>query len=142
MIMITIAYWTQSGNTKIMADLIAEGVKAAGKEARVAEISEISASELENEAVFALGCPAMGAEELDADMDSFVAEVEGFASGKTIGLFGSYGWGDGEWMREWVKRMAAAGATVLNGEGVICQEAPDTAAEEECKKLGEALANA
>ena len=140
--MITIAYWTQSGNTKIMADLIAEGIKAAGKEARVAEISEISASELEGEAVFALGCPAMGAEELDADMDTFVSEVESFASGKIIGLFGSYGWGDGEWMREWVKRMAAAGATVPGGEGLICQEAPDAAAEEECKKFGETLANA
>ena len=85
--MITIAYWTQSGNTKIMAEAIAEGVKAAGKEARVAEIGEISASELENEAVFALGAPAMGAEELDADMDSFVSEVEGFAvfSAHTVG---------------------------------------------------------
>lgn len=139
--MITIAYWTQSGNTKIMADAIAEGVKAAGKEVRVAEISEISASELENEAVFALGAPAMGAEELDADMDSFVEEVEKFASGKTIGLFGSYGWGGGDWMRDWVERMAAAGATVLNGEGLICLEAPDSAVEEECKKFGEALAN-
>ena len=140
--MITIAYWTQSGNTKIMAEAIAEGVKAAGKEARVAEIGEISASELENEAVFALGAPAMGAEELDADMDSFVSEVEGFASGKTIGLFGSYGWGGGDWMRDWVDRMTAAGATVVGGEGVICLETPDASVEEECRKLGEALANA
>ncbi|MBQ9764917.1 MAG: flavodoxin [Lachnospiraceae bacterium] len=138
--MITIAYWTQSGNTKLMADKIAEGVKAAGKDARVVEISEISASELENENVFALGCPAMGAEELDADMDTFVAEVEKFAAGKTIGLFGSYGWGDGEWMREWEKRMIAAGATVLNDEGLICQEAPDADAEAACKSMGEALA--
>ncbi len=139
--MITIAYWTQSGNTKIMADAIAEGVAAAGKEVRVVEISEISASELENEAVFALGCPASGAEELDADMDLFVSEIEKFASGKTIGLFGSYGWGGGDWMRDWEKRMAAAGATVLNGEGLICLETPDTAIEEECKRFGEALAN-
>ena len=140
--MITIAYWTQSGNTKIMAEAIAEGVKAAGKEARVAEIGEISASELENEAVFALGAPAMGAEELDADMDSFVAEVEKFASGKTIGLFGSYGWGGGDWMNDWVERMTAAGATVFNGEGLICLETPDASVNEECKKFGEALANA
>ena len=139
---ITVAYWTQSGNTKLMADAIAEGIVAAGKEARVAEISELSASELENEAVFALGCPAMGAEELDADMDDFVAKVEKFASGKTIGLFGSYGWGDGEWMREWEKRMEAAGANILNGEGCICQEAPDADAEAACKSFGEALARA
>lgn len=140
--MITIAYWTQSGNTKEMADAVAEGIKAAGAEARVAEISELSAAELENEAVFALGAPAMGAEELDSDMDSFVAEVEKFAAGKTIGLFGSYGWGDGEWMREWVKRMTDAKAVVIGGEGVICLETPDADALQKCKDLGKALAGA
>jgi flavorubredoxin len=66
--------------------------------------------------------------------------VEGFASGKTIALFGSYGWGDGQWMRDWVDRMNAAGATVLNGEGVICQEAPDDTALAECVALGKQLA--
>jgi flavorubredoxin len=76
----------------------------------------------------------------ESEMEPFVSDVEGFASGKTIALFGSYGWGDGQWMRDWVDRMNAAGATVLNGEGVICQEAPDDTALAECVALGKQLA--
>ena len=73
-------------------------------------------------------------------MEPFVSEVEGFAAGKTIALFGSYGWGDGQWMRDWVDRMSAAGAKVVNGEGLICQEAPDDGAIAECESLGKQLA--
>ena len=99
--------------------------------------------ELKGEGVFALGCPAMGAEVLEeSEMEPFVADVEGFASGKKIGLFGSYGWGDGQWMRDWEARMSGAGAPIVGGEGVICQEAPDADAIEQCKALGKALANA
>jgi flavorubredoxin len=83
----------------------------------------------------------MGAEVLEeSEMEPFVNAVEGFASGKTIALFGSYGWGDGQWMRDWVERMNAAGATVLNGEGVICRETPDDTALAECVALGKQLA--
>ena len=74
------------------------------------------------------------------EMEPFVTEVEAFASGKKIGLFGSYGWGDGQWMRDWEDRMKAAGATVVGGEGVICQETPDDEALENCKALGKELA--
>ena len=92
---------------------------------------------------FAMGCPAMGAEVLEeGEMEPFVCDVEGFAAGKTIALFGSYGWGDGQWMRDWEARMSGAGATIVGGEGVICQEAPDADAIEQCKALGKALANA
>jgi flavodoxin short chain len=97
--------------------------------------------ELKSAKAFALGCPAMGAEVLEeGEMEPFVTELEGFVAGKTIGLFGSYGWGDGEWMRNWVERMTAAGAVVVGGEGVICQDAPDAEAEAACKELGKALA--
>ena len=82
----------------------------------------------------------MGAEVLEeAEMEPFVAEVEGFAAGKKIALFGSYGWGSGEWMADWEERSKAAGA-VLATDSVICQEAPDDDAVENCKKLGAALA--
>ena len=105
------------------------------------EISGVSMDDLKNASVFAMGCPAMGAEVLEeAEMEPFVMEVEGFASGKNIGLFGSYGWGDGEWRRSWVERMTAAGAVVVGGEGVICQETPDEEALESCRALGKALA--
>lgn len=138
---IIVAYWSQTGNTEAMANAVGEGIEAAGKKALVTEISGVSMDDLKNASVFAMGCPAMGAEVLEeAEMEPFVMEVEGFASGKNIGLFGSYGWGDGEWMRSWVERMTAAGAVVVGGEGVICQEAPDEEALESCRALGKALA--
>lgn len=139
---ITVAYWSGTGNTEAMAEAVGEGIKAAGKECAVVSISDISASDLEGETSFALGCPAMGAEVLEeGEMEPFVSEVEGFAAGKTIALFGSYGWGDGQWMRDWTDRMNGCGATVLNGEGLICNETPDDAALAECEALGKALAS-
>ena len=85
---------------------------------------------------------AMGGEVLEEDeMEPFVTKSEPFVSGKVIGLFGSYGWGDGQWMRDWEARMAAAGAKIQGGTGVICQEAPDEEALERCRKLGRELSN-
>jgi flavodoxin short chain len=138
---VNVIFWSQSGNTEAMANAVGAGVTAAGGEANVVFVSDITIDDLKNEKAFALGCPAMGAEVLEeAEMEPFVTDLEGFCSGKTIGLFGSYGWGDGQWMREWVDRMTAAGATVVGGEGVICQDAPDGAAEAACQELGKALA--
>ena len=138
---ITVAYWSGTGNTEAMAEAVGEGIKAAGKECAVVSVSDISASDLEGETSFALGCPAMGAEELEeTEMEPFVAELEGSVSGKKIGLFGSYGWGDGQWMRDWASRFENAGAVIVGGEGVICVEAPDDEAVNACKKLGNELA--
>ena len=138
---VNIVFWSQSGNTESMADAVGAGVTEAGGEANVVYVGDASIDELKSAKAFALGCPAMGAEVLEeGEMEPFVTDLEGFVSGKIIGLFGSYGWGDGQWMRDWVDRMTAAGATVVNGEGVICQEAPDGAAEAACKELGKALA--
>ncbi|MFK7724147.1 flavodoxin domain-containing protein, partial [Pilosibacter sp. HC1M1C21] len=117
------------------------GITEAGKEAVVTDISSVSMDDLKEASAFALGCPAMGAEVLEeGEMEPFVTEVEAFAAGKKIGLFGSYGWGDGQWMRDWEDRMKAAGATVVGGEGVICQETPDDDALANCKALGKELA--
>lgn len=138
---IYVIYWSMSGNTQAMAEAIAKGINDSGKEAVVQYVSEASVSELQDAKVFALGCPAMGAEVLEeGEMEPFVSEVEGIAAGKKIALFGSYGWGDGQWMRDWEERMTAAGATVLNGEGLICQETPDDDAIKQCEELGEQLA--
>ncbi len=138
---IYVVYWSQTGNTEEMAKAVGKGIEAAGKEAEVVEVADASLDELKEAAVFALGCPAMGDEVLEEDeMDPFVSKVEAFAEGKTIGLFGSYGWGDGEWMRDWVDRMKAAGAVVLNDEGVMCEEAPNDEAVAACENLGKQLA--
>lgn len=140
---IRIVFWTQGGNTQAMAEAIGEGVREAGKEAEVVFVSSITADELKEDPAFALGCPAMGAEVLEeSEMEPFVMEVEAFASGKKIALFGSYGWGDGQWMRDWEERMTAAGAVLVGGEGVMCHETPDEEGLEACRELGRQLANA
>jgi flavodoxin short chain len=138
---IQVVFWTQGGNTGAMAEAIGQGIQEAGKEPEVVFVSNASLADLKESKVFALGCPAMGAEVLEEnEMEPFVCEIEGFASGKTIALFGSYGWGDGQWMRDWVDRMNGAGATVLNGEGLMSHETPDDDVLAECVALGKQLA--
>ncbi len=134
--MASVVYWSQSGNTQAMAEAVAKG---AGVTATY--VGDASVDQLKSEKAFALGCPAMGAEVLEeGEMEPFVADLEGSVSGKTIALFGSYGWGDGEWMRDWVERLQNAGATIVNGEGLICQDAPDDGVLAECEALGKAIA--
>lgn len=139
---ISVVYWSGTGNTESMANAIAKGITDGGKEAECVAVSSASLVDLQEQPVFALGCSAMGAEVLEeGEMEPFVTEVEKFAAGKQIALFGSYGWGDGQWMRDWEDRMTAAGATVVDGEGLICNEAPDTEALAACEALGARLAS-
>lgn len=135
-----VVYWSSTGNTQAMAQAVAEGIDSAGGHGIVMEVSSIEAGSLKDVESFALGCPAMGAEVLEeSEMEPFVEQVEAFASGKTIGLFGSYDWGDGEWMREWTERMTNAGAKVVGGEGVISNNAPDEDGLAACRNLGAEL---
>ncbi len=138
---IYVVYWSQTGNTQAMAEAMGKGIEAAGKEAAVVFVGDASLEELKKAKCFALGCPAMGAEVLEeVEMEPFVNEVECFVAGKTVALFGSYGWGDGQWMRDWVERMNGCGASVLNGEGLMCQDMPDGDALAECEAVGRQLA--
>ena len=137
---ISVVYWSQTGNTQAMAEAVGAGITKAGKEADVVEVSGASMEDLKAAKVFALGCPAMGAEVLEEmEMEPFVEEVEGFAQGKTIALFGSYGWGDGEWMRNWEAECRDAGFNFA-AEPLIVNETPDDAGLESCKELGASLA--
>ena len=125
-----------------MAQAIGAGITAAGKSADVVPMETISPADLKDQAVWVLGCPAMGAEELeDGTVEPFVSELEGFASGKKVALFGSYDWGDGQWMRDWAQRADDDGA-FLCGEPLIVNEAPDADGLEQCRALGAGLANA
>ena len=136
---INVVYWSQTGNTEEMAEAIGKGITQAGGEAVVSEVSAISPDALKDENVFALGCPAMGAEVLEEEeFEPMFASCESKLSGKRIALFGSYGWGDGEWMRDWETRCKEAGA-VLICESVICNEMPDDEGIQSCKALGENL---
>ena len=136
---VAVVYWSGTGNTQAMAEAVAEGIKAAGQEAELLEVGDADAKTVAEEAAFALGCPAMGAEVLEeSEMEPFVEELESYVSGKKILLFGSYGWGDGEWMRNWEESCKEAGANLVC-DSVICQEEPDDEATDACKALGAAL---
>lgn len=138
---VSIVYWSQTGNTEAMAKMIAQGAEEAGAKAELIEVSSANVDELIALPGFAIGCPAMGAEELeDAEVEPFVASIEGKVSGKSLLLFGSYDWGDGEWMRIWQDRMTAKGASLVTGEGVIANNAPDAEAEAKLKAAGAELA--
>ena len=140
---IKVVYWSSTGNTEAMAQAIAKGIESAGSEAELLEADNVSAEDLKDDAVFALGCPAMGAEELeDSVVEPLVADLEGSVSGKKIALFGSYDWGDGEWLRTWTERMEKAGAEIVGGEGLICNTTPDEEGIAACEKLGVKLAEA
>ncbi len=119
---VAVVFWSATGNTETMANCVAEGANGT-----IVPCSEMNAAKLAEFDAVAFGCPAMGAEQLEE------SEFE-------PALFGSYGWGDGQWMRDWVERAQGDGAQVLNGEGLICNEAPDEDVQAACRKLGADLA--
>ena len=136
-----VVYWSQTGNTEAMANMLKEGIEANGAVAELVEAGDADVSVLLEQKGFALGCPAMGSEELeDSVVEPLVASLEGNLDGKSLVLFGSYDWGDGEWMRTWVDRMVEAGATIIGGEGVIANNEPDGDAEAALKAVGAELA--
>ena len=138
---VAIVYWSGTGNTEKMAFCIAEGVKEAGGEAVMLAPGAFSAGSFRDYGTVAFGCPAMGAEVLEEmEFDPMFTSLEGSLSGKKIALFGSYGWGDGQWMRDWCERCESAGANLFDAEGLIANESPDDDAQDACRALGRSLA--
>ena len=128
-----VIYWSGTGNTEAMAQAVAEGAGA-----ELFSVSDFSGNIEDYDAV-AFGCPAMGSEVLEEDeFEPFFSAVESKLKGKKVALFGSYGWGDGEWMRTWESDCDSAGVNLVC-ESVICTETPDDAALEACRALGKAL---
>ena len=133
---VAIVFWSATGNTETMANCIAEG---AGAAATIVPCAEMDAAKLGEYDVVAFGCPAMGAEQLEeSEFEPMFSDLEGSLNGKKIALFGSYGWGDGEWMRTWESDCDSAGVSLVC-ESVICTEMPDDAVLEACRALGKAL---
>ncbi len=125
-----------------MAMAIADGAKENGAEVTVWNVDEADIEELKKAKALALGCPSMGAEQLEeASMEPFMCDLDSQINGKTIALFGSYGWGDGQWMKDWEDRIASDGATVLNGEGIIANNEPSQKLSMNAGRLEKALAN-
>ena len=136
---IAVVYWSGTGNTEQMAFAVLEGAKEKGADAVLFQASEFDASMMDSYDAVAFGCPAMGGEVLEEDeFQPLFDSCETKLSGKKIALFGSYGWGDGEWMRDWEETCKRAGAELVC-DSVICNDAPDEEALSACKELGGAL---
>ena len=134
---IAIVYWSGTGNTEAMANLVAEG---AGGSADLFTPDQFSPDQAAGYSALAFGCPSMGAEQLEeAEFEPMFESVKPSLGGKTIGLFGSYGWGDGEWMRTWAADCEDTGCSLV-GEPVIACGAPEGDAADACRELGKALA--
>lgn len=137
--MVEIVYWSGTGNTEAMAQEIEAAAKAAGAEVESVLFDDTDVDTVASKDVILLGCPAMGAEELEETVvEPFIADLLPKLSGKKVGLFGSYGWGTGEWMDAWEQRVKDAGATVIGT--AIVNETPNNS--EECEALGKAAAQA
>lgn len=136
---VAIVYWSGTGNTETMAETVKAGVSDKGADAEMYQASEFDASMVDSFDAIAFGCPAMGAEVLEEDeFQPMFDSVKSKLNGKRIALFGSYGWGDGEWMRNWEDTCKSDGA-VLVCDSVICNDAPDEGTILSCKALGAAL---
>lgn len=141
MTQIAVIYWSGTGNTQSMAKSVALGIESTGIKAALASVSETSPTDARKYEKIALGCPAMGGEVLEEmEFEPFFTELESKLSGKKVALFGSYGWGDGQWMRDWQERTSLAGAEIVSGEGLILNETPDESGLEQCRELGKQLA--
>ncbi len=136
---VAVVYWSGTGNTEAMAEAVADGIREKGGEAVILIAGEFDRSMIEDYDSIAFGCPSMGDEELEeSEFAPMFESCEPDLAGKKIALFGSYGWGDGEWMRKWDKTCKKAGA-VFACDFVICNDAPDDDAVEKCRGLGKAL---
>ncbi|MBR6403683.1 MAG: flavodoxin [Eubacterium sp.] len=137
---VAVVFWSASGNTEAMAKAVGEAAASNGAAVSYFGPGEFSSAKVAEYDAIAFGCPAMGAEVLEeTEFDPMFTEVEGSLMGKKIGLFGSYGWGDGQWMRDWQERAESAGANLVS-DGVMANNAPDDEALENCAELGRALA--
>lgn len=136
---IAVVYWSGTGNTEAMANEIANGAKAAGALVSLFAPADFSADMVSGFDALAFGCPSMGAEQLEeTEFEPMFDAVEKRLSSKPVALFGSYGWGDGQWMRDWQTRCSDAGISLV-ADGLIINEAPDDDGIAQCKALGKAL---
>lgn len=139
---VIVVYWSGTGNTEAMAEAVVEGIKNENVEVNLVDVLSASVEDLMDSDGIALGCPAMGTEVLEeSEMEPFVESLSDKIQNKSIILFGSYGWGSGEWMVNWEARMSGYGANLV-AEGLIINETPDDLGLSQCRKLGNTLLEA
>ena len=138
---VAVVYWSGTGNTEAMASAVVDGVREGGAKAELFTASEFDASMLSSFDAVAFGCPSMGSEQLeDSEFEPMFNACEAKLSGKKVGLFGSYGWGSGQWLEDWCARCKEDGAVMQEEPGVMANEAPDDDAIAACNALGAKLA--
>ena len=136
-----VVYWSSTGNTEAMAQAVLEGMKEAGAEAVLLTPDAVDVGALAGMDAIAFGCPAMGSEVLEeCEFEPMFSGCKNRLGGKSVGLFGSYGWGDGQWMRDWAQRADSAGANVYQDEGLILHLTPDEEGLEQCRTFGAGFA--
>ncbi|MDR2344948.1 MAG: flavodoxin [Planctomycetaceae bacterium] len=136
---VSIIYWSGTGNTETMANLIKEGAETTGANVSIKPVSEANEADITDADFAFLGCPSMGDETLEeSEFEPFIEKIEKNIKGKKIGLFGSYGWGSGLWMDNWTERMKNAGAELIN-ESLIVNETPSGADIDKCKNFGKSV---
>ncbi|HEY8424252.1 MAG TPA: flavodoxin [Clostridia bacterium] len=136
---ILIVYWSGTGNTEKMAELIAQGASQAGAQVDLKNVALASPEMLDDYEIAALGSPAMGVEVIEEEeMEPFVESIKDRVTGKKLALFGSYDWGDGEWLENWKERMTDYGAVVVDTLAVNLT--PEGESAQRCVDLGRKLA--
>ncbi|MGN2337362.1 flavodoxin [Clostridium cagae] len=135
-----IIYWSGTGNTEAMASLIAKGIEDSEVKTELINISNANVDSLKDENIVVLGCPSMGDEELEGgEFLPLLENVQDDLKNKKVILFGSYGWGDGQWMRSWEEEMTASGVNVAL-EPLIVNYTPEGESEEQCIQYGREIA--
>lgn len=138
---IAVVFWSGTGNTEAMAGFVEEGAKAVGAEVVKYDPEDFTKEMVKDYDAIAFGCPAMGDEELEETVFAPMFDtVKDSLSGKRIALFGSYDWGQGDWMESWKQTCLEAGA-ILGSEPVIANNEPDDEAAEKLKEMGKVLAS-
>jgi flavodoxin short chain len=137
---IGIIYWSGTGNTEKMAELIEQGAKASGAEVTRKNVASASTDELAGYDVVVFGSPSMGAEVIEeSEMEPFVSSATPALKDKKTAIFGSYGWGDGEWMRNWSSDLKKAGVNLLD-DGLTVHETPEGESADLCVEYGKKIA--
>lgn len=135
-----VIYWSQTGNTQKMAELIAKGIEEGGKKVELVELANISVNDLKDEEVIILGSPAAGTEDIEeTQVEPFVQSLKGNIEGKKVALFGSWGWGEGEYIEQIEERIKSYGGELI-GKSLTVMESPEGEDEAKCVEFGKLIA--
>ena len=137
---IGVIYWSYKESTEIMAEKISNGIDEAGAKAILVNVVDFDIDSIDSYYKIALGCPAMAGEALEkSEFEPFFKAISTHLKGKKVALFGSHGWGDGEWIQDWENQVKGLGA-ILFDKGLTILGEPDKEGRHRCVEFGKAFA--